>query len=29
MMKPVLRIDGTNASPTKGTPAIDWPKAHC
>ena len=27
MMKPVLRIDGTNASPTEGTPVIDWPKA--
>jgi len=27
MMKPVLRIDGTNASPLHGRPVIDWPKA--
>lgn len=27
MMKPVLRIDGANASPCEGAPVIDWPKA--
>jgi stearoyl-CoA desaturase (delta-9 desaturase) len=27
MMKPVLRVDGSNASATDGRPVIDWPKA--
>lgn len=27
MMKPVLRIDGADASPCDGVPVIDWPKA--
>lgn len=27
MMKPVLRIDGTDANPCDGRPVIDWPKA--
>lgn len=27
MMKPVLRIDGTDADPCEGRPVIDWPKA--
>lgn len=27
MMKPVLRIDGTDADPCNGRPVIDWPKA--
>jgi stearoyl-CoA desaturase (delta-9 desaturase) len=27
MMKPVLRVDGSNAIATDGRPVIDWPKA--
>jgi fatty-acid desaturase len=27
MMKPVLRVDGSNASATDGWPVLDWPKA--
>ncbi len=27
MMKPVLRVDGTGASPCEGRPVVDWPKA--
>lgn len=27
MMKPVMRIDGTDADPCDGRPVVDWPKA--
>ncbi len=27
MMKPVLRIDGSDATPCEGRPVVDWPKA--